>query len=118
MSSGSSVYIIIFYNYYFVGKFSTIFGLVYLVYVQNSIRRVSIVKMFWGGRIIKRPFTLLQPGAHKIYATGTSCIKDWWRNLVIYRKYSPAKLASFLYICIFTIFEPKVVTISARNTII
>jgi hypothetical protein len=40
----------------------------------------------------------------------------------IYGKYSLAKFANFVYVCIYTcgncylIFEPKMVTISARNT--
>ena len=47
----------------FVAEFSTIFGVVYFVFVQNSIRRVSMVKMLWGGRrIIKGRCTLLHRG--------------------------------------------------------
>jgi hypothetical protein len=47
--------------------------------------------------------------------------KIWLRKFVKYRKYSLVKFAYFQYVCItcgncYTIFEPKMVTISARNT--
>ena len=64
----------------------------------------------------------LHLNSRKELITISKVCKIWLRNVVKCGKYILAKFANFVYVCItvlgeiVTIFEPKMVTISARNT--